>query len=343
MAALANDIEDCNRTVDADRRIKACTGILGTAYLTRGIAYYDKDEYDKAIADYTRAIELDPNGEPAYNNRGLAYYYKGEYGRAIADLNRAIELDPKSQTAYNNRGNAYKGKREYDKALDDYNRAIELDPNYALAYNNRGTAYAARGEYARAIADFNRGTKLDPAYELAYRNRGDTYKAKGEYDRAIADYNRAIELNPKDAKPYRQLGIAKFDSGDFKDASGGLLRSLELNDDRYAMLYRYLARARAGETLAAADLDANSGRLKTKEWPYAVIEFYLGKRSLELTLDAAAAPAEMCEAQFYIGEWYLLQNKPAEAQTAFGKAVETCPKDFLEYASAQAELKRLKP
>jgi lipoprotein NlpI len=309
MAARANDTGDCNQTADPEGRIKGCTAVLERIYVARGNAYYEKREYGRAIADFTRAIELNPNAEQAYNNRG----------------------------------NAYDAKGEYEKAIDDYSHAIELDPKSQRAYNNRGTAYTAMGEFARAIADFNRAIKLDPAYAQAYSNRGDTYKAKGEYDRAIADYNRAIELNPQDAIALRQLGAAKFDTGDLKAASGGLLRSLELKDDSYAMLYRYLARARAGETLAAADLEASSGRLKTKVWPYAVIEFYLGKRSLELTLDIAAKPTEMCEAQFYIGEWYVLQNKPAEAQAALGKAVETCPKTYLEYASAQADLKRLNP
>jgi lipoprotein NlpI len=178
---------------------------------------------------------------------------------------------------------------------------------------------------------------------VAYGIRGNAYYAKGENGKAIADYSRAIELNPKDATTLKQLGAVKFDTGDFKAASGDLLRSLELKDEIYTMLYRYLGRARAGETLAAAELEVNAGRLKTKEWPYAVIEFYLGKRSLELTIDAAAKPEEKCEAQFYIGEWSILENKPAEARAALEKAAGTCPKDFLEYASAQAELKRLKP
>jgi lipoprotein NlpI len=101
--------------------------------------------------------------------------------------------------------------------------------------------------------------------------------------------------------------------------------------------------ARGGETLAVAELEANAGRLKTKEWPYAVIELYLGRRSPELMLDAAGKPDEQCVAQFYSGEWYILQNKSAEARAALRKVVETCPKTVTEYADALAELKRLKP
>jgi len=64
-------------------------------YLHRGDAYFEKEEYDKAGADYTRAIELEPNLAVAYYNRGVAYLRKDKYDEAIADLTKAIELDPR--------------------------------------------------------------------------------------------------------------------------------------------------------------------------------------------------------------------------------------------------------
>ena len=91
-----------------------------------------------------------------------------------------------------------------------------------------------------------------------------------------------------------------------------------------------------------AELEANTGRLKSKEWPYAVVELYVGKRSPSATLDAAIKPDDRCEAQFYIGEWHVLKGNVDEAQTALKAAVETCPRTFIEYTSAVAELKRLK-
>ncbi len=144
-------------------------------------------------------------------------------------------------------------------------------------------------------------------------------------------------------KPGRGVGIAKFGAGDFKGASSDLLRSIELKDDIYAMLFRYLARARAGaKRLRRRNLRPMRDSL-TKEWPYAVIELYLGRRSPELMLDAAGKPDEQCVAQFFSGEWYILQNKSAEARAALRKVVETCPKTVTEYADALTELKRLKP
>ena len=141
---------------------------------------------------------------------------------------------------------------------------------------------------------------------------------------------------------WRLLGVTRYEAGDFKGASADLLRSMETDEDAYAMLYRFLARSRAGEA-AEAELEANARRLKTEEWPFAVTELYLGKRSPAATLAAAATPEQKCEAQFYLGQWQVVKGNRADAETALRAAVDTCPKTFVEYRAAVAELKRLKP
>ena len=91
---------------------------------------------DRAIADHTEAIALDPNYAVAYSNRGGAYYRKGEVDRGIADYTKAIALDPNNATAYSNRGTAYCLKREVDRAIADFRKALEIDPSYQQAKDN---------------------------------------------------------------------------------------------------------------------------------------------------------------------------------------------------------------
>src|SRR5437763_16770801 len=75
-----------------------------------------------------------------YNSRGLAKETKGDHDGAIADYNRAIELDPKQPKAYRNRGFAKKAEEGHDGTVADYNRAIELYPKQAKGYYSRGVA-----------------------------------------------------------------------------------------------------------------------------------------------------------------------------------------------------------
>ena len=116
------------------------------------------------------------SGSIAYSNRGVAKKAKGDLAGAIADYNRAIELDPKYAAAYYNRGLAKKAKGDLDGAIADYNRAIELDPKLAIAYNNRGIAKEAKGDLDGAIADYNRAIELDPKLAIASNNRGNAEK-----------------------------------------------------------------------------------------------------------------------------------------------------------------------
>ena len=139
------------------------------------------------------------------------------------------------------------------------------------------------------------------------------------------------------------LGVAKFEKGDFQGAAANLLRSVDLTNDLYAILLRYLARARAGETSALAELQTRAGRLNAKNWPYAMIEFYLGRRTPEQALAAAGNPDQYCQAQFYIGQWHLVKGNAALAAAPLQAAIATCPKDFIEFTGAVAELKRMQP
>lgn len=88
-----------------------------------------------------------------YYTRGIAFSEKGKVDRAIEDYTKAIELNPKFAEAYYQRGRAYAKNGELDKAIADYTIAIERNPEYADAYYNRGGAFLRLGEHKSAKAD----------------------------------------------------------------------------------------------------------------------------------------------------------------------------------------------
>jgi tetratricopeptide (TPR) repeat protein len=94
--------------------------------LTRCAAYIDDKQFDFAIADCNRAIEFDPTAG-AYVHRGNAFYARGDNDQAIADYDRAIGLNPKEAAAYSNRGRAFYAKGENDRAIADFTQAIQID------------------------------------------------------------------------------------------------------------------------------------------------------------------------------------------------------------------------
>jgi tetratricopeptide (TPR) repeat protein len=123
-----------------------------------------------------------------YNARGKAWSEKQEYDKAIADFGEAIRTDPKQVVPYFLRGQAWSEKREWDKAIADYNESIRLYPiiagdssqNVAVAgiYNRRGTAWLNKRDYDKAISDYNEAILLDPKSEAAKRNLQRALEAK---------------------------------------------------------------------------------------------------------------------------------------------------------------------
>ena len=147
-------------------------------YNRRAGEYFEKGEYDLAIADFTQAIKLDPNNAFIYGNRGSAYHSKGDYDRAIADYTQYIKLDPNNVTVYNNRGAAYNDKGDYDRAIADFNQAIKLDPNFANPYRHRAFAHMNKRNFTQARADVNKALQIDPNYENA-KKLSEELKQKG--------------------------------------------------------------------------------------------------------------------------------------------------------------------
>ena len=188
------------------------------SYAPRWDTRFDADECrDWAISDLSRAIELRQDYWEAYYWRGAAYLSMGEYDAAIADFSKVMELEykglpsPFDYGVYGARGDAYLQKGEYDSAISDFSKIIELHPKDDSAYMNRGIAYMWKGEYNSAISDHNRAVELRvesysgkykylwPKYADCYLFRGQTYQAMGLKDEALADFEKVIELtkNPK--------------------------------------------------------------------------------------------------------------------------------------------------
>ncbi len=139
-----------------------------------------------------------------------AWGEKGDYDKAIADYTEAIRLDPTSAHAYLFRGQAHSGNKDYDEAIVDFTAAIRLNPKIAVAYQCRGEVWGVKDEPGNAIADFTEAIRLDPTKPWLYSNRASAWKKMKDYEQASADYCEVLRLNPSDAKAYLWFNSAAW-------------------------------------------------------------------------------------------------------------------------------------
>jgi len=150
-------------------------------------------DYDDAIAECNKAIDLDPNYADAYAERGYNYNSKKYYDQAIADETKAIELNPNFSFAYAERGYDYYNQRNYYQAIKDCNKAIEIDSKNDRAYQFRGYAYTEQGNYEQAVADETTAIGIRPD-GWAYVGRACAYEYLQQYDKAWDDVHKAQSM-----------------------------------------------------------------------------------------------------------------------------------------------------
>jgi lipoprotein NlpI len=115
-----------------------------------------------AIDLCTGAIQAGQDLAINYNNRGFAYYKKSDYDRAIHDFDRAIDLKSTFATALIRRADAYQAKRQYERALADYEAAAQLDSTFHFE-RSKGFLLFYLGRMSQSAETFERYMKSDPA------------------------------------------------------------------------------------------------------------------------------------------------------------------------------------
>lgn len=160
----------------------------------RAVEYIDRGDYDRAVVEYDRLIDEEPDNEYYLRQRAGAQLARGGYDYAIRDFDRLVEFDKKNADLYYNRGCAHLAAGNIKEAVADFDISISLDETRNLAYTNRGVAHARVGEYVKAIADFDRAISLNATDALAYRNRALAYHKLGRLQDAQADLERLEKL-----------------------------------------------------------------------------------------------------------------------------------------------------
>jgi len=179
------------------------------------------DIFNKAIGIPIEATMDDDDKQEINLTAGLlhqrSYAYKGlgQFDKALEDLNKALELAPNSAMIWESRAYVYKGLKQFDKALEDLNKALKFaleNPKENIAasrcaviLNGRAYVYKGLGQLGKAIEDLNKALELAPNFATVWDSRAEMYEAQGEYAKAAADCRKALEFDPNMKEPKETL------------------------------------------------------------------------------------------------------------------------------------------
>jgi predicted O-linked N-acetylglucosamine transferase (SPINDLY family) len=156
-----------------------------------------RDDLDKALDLFNKAINLKPEFAFAYNNRGLIFKDKGKIEDALADYQKALTINPNYADPYNNIG-IIRGKQGDQKAaLELFLQALKLNPNNPETYNNIGSVKLERLELEEALKIFEKSIDLYPNFVMPHFNKGIIYEKLFKRNNAIESYKKALAIKPE--------------------------------------------------------------------------------------------------------------------------------------------------
>jgi tetratricopeptide (TPR) repeat protein len=186
------------------------------AFLMRGVARYENDDLDHAVADLDEALKLDPKYVPALIERAYLWQWRNHLDDAIADVSKAIELDPHNSYAFVERGVFEYSKKEYDKALRDFQSAIDMGSQTAVIYITRGMILLNKHDPKKAFDELMRAQEIDPRHPDVYAAIASIFVQQGKIDKALKVLDQAVEIDPQcaDSRGNRAvifLALGKYD------------------------------------------------------------------------------------------------------------------------------------
>ena len=197
---------------------------------------YQLNDFNGAILDYTKAIEIDSAYSKSFYMRGLCKQALMDNDSAFLDFNKAIAIDSTKYNYYLKRGRIRVSVRQLKLAIKDFNKSIELEPESSNSYVERGAVKNSLGDKRGALLDFEKAISLNPKNANAYFERGLLYLEYVDYKNimrvvkknngnnyyiysneniyynisgAFVNFSKAIEIAPSDPKLYFYSGLLK--------------------------------------------------------------------------------------------------------------------------------------
>ena len=322
--------------------------LQGLGYIRR---YEKKENIDRAIASFEKAIGQDSLYALAYAGLGEAYWRKYKDSMdlqwihpALANCQRAVELNNLLAPAHVTLGMVRAGTGEAANAIPEFERALALEPTSAEAYRGLAYAYAEMGQPAEAESTYRRAIKMKPDYWGGYNDFGVFYFRRGIYKEAVPQFRKVIELTPDNIFGYNNLGACYFNLGQTEVGQTEEARKLFERSIAIEPNYRafsnlstiYYAQGRYAEAAATCEKALKLNDTSYLTWATLANAYFWTPGQRDSSLQCYRRAAEMAEEQrkltpreplllTSLAGYYAVLGKNDRASSLVEQALEIAP------------------
>ncbi len=313
--------------------------------IQRAESYCAEKQFDRAIAECRRAIEIQPDAVAAYKLWGSVLQGRGNLAEAIECYQTVVKINSNDVQAHVNLGSLFAMNKQRSQAIVCYQKAITLQPNLAAAYRNLARVWMQDGKQEEANECWYEAFSLEPekVSPAHHFKLGNILFRQGKIAQAIACYQRAIELNPNLHGVYQNLAKALTKQGKLDEAAVCLQKATALNGN-YSVSGSNAVDSVPAATQVNASQNSRKPAAETGDKIASSVEINNPAKSAEtLRLSARAIDSgkpvtvvNSLSAEAYIkqAESYYTQGKFEEAITECKRAIEIKPEVAIAYKIA---------
>ncbi|MBN1698140.1 MAG: tetratricopeptide repeat protein [Spirochaetales bacterium] len=312
----------------------------GEAYITTGNLWYEWEDYDEAISEYKKALELEPDNEKVwkliiattkrrkayqYQKWALDYWESGDFEQAKTWWRNAVSL---CTEIHDNAGridildemaDKMFDWNFYDSAIDIYTQILDIDSGHYDSYISLSNCYKEKKDYTKALDWVEKGITINPEDGWGYNIRGYIYLKRSLIDKAIESFLKAVDCDPDYKYPLRNLGTAYAIKGDYSESRKYLRQSLEIDKDYWEARNDLIDIECLLETKQLLDMNSNNvgARLRLGRALYGLEDY--GQSIIELNRVIKLKRNDPV-ALAYLGYSYCRLGKYEQAKTYIEKA-----------------------
>jgi tetratricopeptide (TPR) repeat protein len=194
-----------------------------------GIAYYNDQDYNKALEQFDRIIAALPDFEKPYYGRALILYRRKDYVKAKSDFQKVIKYNPNDYKPYFYLGKISISLKQYKDANKYLHKAAEINPDYSKIYLEMGNIFFTQKKYRGGIPHYKKAVELDPTDKESLQKLGECYYRTQVYYSAYSQFQKILESVPNDPAANFMLGITAYKQAVLSELIEAFLELFDVN------------------------------------------------------------------------------------------------------------------